>query len=413
MSHFFSLAPEGVGTAHVESLYSYVERLALAHGATRRELMGHLQVWWKARTSRHLPKSYEARLNGYSRHTALVLEALEMATSRKDLRGGAILALRGICAGNSIGSIRHTRAWCPACFEEDRAAGRPAYDRLVWQLQTVRRCSIHKLVLANTCPVCGFIQANPHRTCELDTCSHCGQSLCSKPRSMVYEGRPFFGESQSELLVAHLARYPRARLVTNPVNRLVAALERRIQSGEVSASLWEVRRLRERTSKPQLNTVVAAAVYFDADIVQLLESPETAARQLSLKLPPSEQERFPRPFLLGRNERRAWFREQLEAQLASKEPCPSLLEFCQLHNYSPLTARYFHSKLSDALTRKHERCAARRACEARARALLALKQEDWAHGAINRKWLIRDVAKATGISEPLANRLIEEFGEQA
>ncbi|OHE84599.1 MAG: hypothetical protein A2579_03440 [Lysobacterales bacterium RIFOXYD1_FULL_69_11] len=411
MSHFFSLAPEGVGTAHVESLYSYVERLALAHGATRRELMGHLQVWWKARTGRHLPKSYEARLNGYSRHTALVLEALEMATSRKDLRGGAILALRGICAGNSIGSIRHTRAWCPACFEEDRAAGRPAYDRLVWQLQTVRRCSIHKLVLANTCPVCGFIQANPHRTRELDTCSHCGQSLCSKAGSRVYEGRPFFGESQSEALVAHLARYPRSHLATNPVNRLVATLERRIQSGEALASLRDAQRFRERTSKPQFNTVVAAAVYFNADIVQLLESPETAASQLALDFSSPGLEHFPRPFLLRRNERRAWFREQLEAQLASKEPCPSLVEFCQLHDYSPLTARYFHSKLSDALTRKHQGCAERRKREARAGALLALKQGNWGHHAINRKWFIRDVARQAGAPESLVAELIGELGE--
>ena len=44
--------------------------------------------------------------------------------------------------------------WCPQCFQASLSAGKPVYLPLIWSLQHVKVCSVHKRELSSLCPHC-------------------------------------------------------------------------------------------------------------------------------------------------------------------------------------------------------------------------------------------------------------------
>jgi hypothetical protein len=146
------LMPRGLGTPLVESLASYVTRLAEAHVVSVWRLILHVL---RPPPASRIPRSsirYAYPVNGLGKVSEPFLRAFEIATQRADLQLPTLSVLDGCIS--QPGTFRTTEAWCPCCLEQWRAAELPLYSPLLWTLQAVTMCPIHKCPLADRCPHC-------------------------------------------------------------------------------------------------------------------------------------------------------------------------------------------------------------------------------------------------------------------
>lgn len=347
-SPYFSVHPYGVGTASVECLSSVLHRLALAHGVTRHQFVSHLRQWWNAHRGKHLPRCEELRWDGYSPNVALAIEALRDATGL-DLAGCTLVALKGTCAGNCIGAIKQIRWWCPACFRDDLANDREPYDRLVWRIQGIDRCSVHRHKLASACPTCGSIQSNDKSPIDLHRCASCQGDLLTSGGRSAYLQRPAFGEEQIECLVASVESIRTA--AEHPLQRFFSSLG--IERCQVEEELGDLIHTRCIISKPTLTSLIAASVCYGVDVLQLITAPEEAARQATLDFKRVLPERRTRSFPRVGPKRSAWFEKELIAALEAGPPYPSVPVFCRSKEFSCSAARHRFKRLIRQLSRKH------------------------------------------------------------
>lgn len=153
-SRLFSLKPESVGTSEVESLSSYISRLAQAHSVTTNLLLRKETGFTVNGLSRLTSciKFFHRQINGHGVFVSSLTSSLSQLTGRTDLsvstmsRWAHVLPL--------IALIRPLRSWCPVCYQDMLDDGRTVFDHLLWALSAVTMCPIHKLVLQSRCPSC-------------------------------------------------------------------------------------------------------------------------------------------------------------------------------------------------------------------------------------------------------------------
>src|ERR1022692_4305926 len=139
-SQLYSLQPAGVGTGMVESLTGYVARLAEAHSVSVGDLVGRLlsdlanpkggivtSAAKAARVGGHGFRACNYAINGVTERAAKWVDALEAATTRRDLRHLTLLAFRHALPDQLF---RRRRAWCDLCLEQWRGDGQNRYQSL-------------------------------------------------------------------------------------------------------------------------------------------------------------------------------------------------------------------------------------------------------------------------------------------
>ena len=137
-SRLYSLEPIGIGTPEVESVSSYLNRLAQAHCVTvsaliAHELLPHIGTPAPARARQAVPPSrgglrglgqpLAQRIYGLGRTAATWVDGLEVVTGRRDLRFLTLLAWRDVLPDRHVFSP--LLRWCPACFDERVTTGHP------------------------------------------------------------------------------------------------------------------------------------------------------------------------------------------------------------------------------------------------------------------------------------------------
>lgn len=152
-TQLFALLPQEIGTGRVESLTSYVRRLAAAHTVSPCTLLRQfvLAPRRSAYRQRHLvfePSRATESLNGTGAGPTLVLTALENLTGVRHLERTTIAALSSGIQFRQ--SFRTHRAWCPECLNCQEP-----FDRLVWALSISHRCVLHRVLLVDRCKRCG------------------------------------------------------------------------------------------------------------------------------------------------------------------------------------------------------------------------------------------------------------------
>jgi AraC-like DNA-binding protein len=149
-SRLHSIVPIGIGTPFVESLTGYMIRLAASHAVRVSDLIEH-----ELRTAGlyyQVPAGILNAINGVGKSAQNWVSAIERFTLRDNLRLLTLLPFASVLDTASL--MRRERAWCSRCYESSAAQGQEVYERLVWCLQCVEICPLHKVSLQTSCPVC-------------------------------------------------------------------------------------------------------------------------------------------------------------------------------------------------------------------------------------------------------------------
>jgi TniQ len=160
-SRLYRLEPIGIGTPYVESLTSYVTRLAETHCVTpknliMREIMPSLFqtepiLKYYSRVNK-LWSERPAVLNGISPIARQWVEMLQSLTLSDNLRFLTMLMFNKVIAISRL--LRRSKAWCSLCYEEWRLTHKEIYDPLLWSLNGVDICSRHRQPLVTRCLHC-------------------------------------------------------------------------------------------------------------------------------------------------------------------------------------------------------------------------------------------------------------------
>ena len=150
-SRLYALEPIGRGTPLVESLSSYIIRLAEAHAVSVVDLVqGELSPFLES--SLYIPTRVTYVINGVGETARRWVRAVETVTLRSDLRGFTLFSLAPAVPDTFL--FRTTRAWCPECYDEVSAGRQPVYEPLLWCLNLVEICLRHNRPLSTACPHC-------------------------------------------------------------------------------------------------------------------------------------------------------------------------------------------------------------------------------------------------------------------
>lgn len=153
------IVPIGIGTELVESVASYIHRLAASHCIPTWALIIRIvaplfqrETVVTAGGHCDLFGPMGATISGNNETAAETLGILQELTGGSELHKMNLLNL-----GNAVDGplIRPYQAWCPTCLNEWRSTGRDAYQKLLWSIRHVEVCPSHKIQLQSACPWCG------------------------------------------------------------------------------------------------------------------------------------------------------------------------------------------------------------------------------------------------------------------
>lgn len=207
-SRLYSLAPIGIGTAFVESLSGYVERLAEAHAVSAGSLIVR-ELFGRPGGIKPINVGLVSyAIDGVGGGAKRWVQALETATSRPDLRYLTLLPFERLLPQPFL--FRPVRAWCPPCYQMMAAQGGPVYDPLLWCLKMVEVCSRHHRLLTDKCPHCLRSLRPLTAASRPGFCSRCGlwlggpidQTILPEPDAAPTEYQLWLAESIGELLAS-------------------------------------------------------------------------------------------------------------------------------------------------------------------------------------------------------------------
>jgi hypothetical protein len=182
-SHLYHLPPVGIGTLVVESLTSYIARLAESHSVFPGVLMSRelAPVVEKAYLSSSASMGLRAlfnrvhAFNGTGDMAKDWVKALEKLTLLNDLQLLTLLSCAEILPSNGL--LRNRKAWCPTCYQEWLTSEQIVYDPLVWTIEVVKVCSHHYRPLRSHCPHCQQQLLLLDWRSRPGYCSHCNKWL--------------------------------------------------------------------------------------------------------------------------------------------------------------------------------------------------------------------------------------------
>lgn len=291
-SELYHIRPAGLRTPFIESLTSYIARLAEHHCLSTRDLI--MQKFFPFFDKPYLSekKSHDSitafwkdasTLNSVNILTAEWAQITGKLTLYPDLHVLTMLPWAKVLSPKDL--IRRSQAWCPFCYEEWNKGKAAVYNPLIWSLEVVSICPFHNTPLYQRCPCkdCNrFIPMLAPRF-RPGYCSHCGCWL----------GRLYSGQSANDAAHLHSADAEWQQWVAEQVAELITS------TSQSQLSLQENR------------FAEAVATYLDEVVGNNISA---AARQLQV----------------SRRTIRDWKNGKQKPQLSS------LLRFCYICNISPL-----------------------------------------------------------------------------
>ncbi|APR68197.1 TniQ family protein [Thalassolituus oleivorans] len=201
MNRLFPIPLLGQGTSEIESLPSYVFRLAYEHGISVGALLKAIDSIpeFSRSKSRGWPGGRAgiediSRVNGTSKKLRTILSELtgqDLFCSTLDFLEAKVF--RVSC---EITGFR----WCPECFLEMSEIGSTRYIKQLWHMIAITHCPLHKTPLVANCPKCGTGQFSMKAELHIGWCSKCGQSLASRQKPLsAADIQPSWGCQSSDI----------------------------------------------------------------------------------------------------------------------------------------------------------------------------------------------------------------------
>ena len=176
-SRLYHLEPIGIGTIDVESLTSYIKRLAQSHSVSMGELINKEILPESSKSYLNMTHFIrgDRNLNGYSDITKELVDILENKTLNKDLKYLTLIPWEHYI--NNYKLYKYCHSWCPICYEEMNQSGQEIYDKLIWNIKGIDICGRHKVKLEQTCPYCGAKSKLIGYRSRVGYCDKCGAWL--------------------------------------------------------------------------------------------------------------------------------------------------------------------------------------------------------------------------------------------
>jgi hypothetical protein len=183
----YNLKPMGLGTPYIESLTSYISRLAKNHNVRVSTLINevigpHIQLAYLAeKFSKGLVPNRYNLINGISTINTEFVNVLENLTGRSDIQHMSFKNWEGILSTNIV--VKNRR-WCPACLEQWKEESNEIYEPLIWSVSSVEKCDIHNIRLKEQCPNCKKELSFVHRNSIVGYCQYCSEWLGERASSI-------------------------------------------------------------------------------------------------------------------------------------------------------------------------------------------------------------------------------------
>ena len=369
MTQLFPISLIGAGTANVESMASYVSRLALSHTVSARQLI--------ATVSR---VKEPGLLNGYSGFAANTVDTINALAGQNNLAYGTLIRFRDVLSVNANESISTTRRWCPSCIADDLMAREPGYDPLMWSLKSISVCSKHDTWLVTTCPHCLSVQ--PYISYAGATRTRCVR--CKGSLGMLCER---VAASPAELwcrreMSALLMRGGDPPFEGNPVRSFLAALIHSLGKGiaplarEIDFDRSVVCGLLKNTNhRPTLATVLRLSASVQQPVEFILSDPIAAAAQGRFAFATPRRENSTR-FRLSMIRRQQLEDSLHRAAYGPESECPpSVVSICRATGVSLGCAHYAFPRLSSRINALRKSYAEARAKRLESEAKQLVKRE--------------------------------------
>lgn len=285
-SRLYNLSPIGLNTSLVESLTSYICRLASTHHV---EVGTLIQYCIASVLGKHYIAECQSRsissflrnanpINGNGIMSYDWVNALETLTLRTGLAFLTLLVGKNALSQRQL--LQPVRQWCPTCYEAWRRQDAIIYEPLLWSINGIIVCPEHCELLERSCPYCS--SSLPWLTWGSlpGYCSFCGSWLGKyNYNSQVQNKDKFIAETVGDFL-AHMPQLslpiPREGVTKSLREMIAATAEGNMAAfsrnlGLSKTTLWE---LVQGNFPPSLPFLLQLCYQFRLPLLQVLTGVE-------------------------------------------------------------------------------------------------------------------------------------------
>lgn len=159
-SILYNVEPVGIDTGLVESLSSYLIRVAYEHNITVGHLINKIVIPnmhkdYLQRSTIYGGNSFYDRaktINGFMDNSKELVRIMEILTSRRDLTNLTLFKFQEFIPLRKL--LKDSLSWCPGCIMDWHITGEIIYYPLIWYLKPVGVCIKHNRYLSEKCPNC-------------------------------------------------------------------------------------------------------------------------------------------------------------------------------------------------------------------------------------------------------------------
>lgn len=179
-SLLYPLIPEGLGSANVESLSSYINRLSKVHCITNTLLINRLVYpRYQKKIKEHYPSFKTCYIFGSSslntgKMGGIFSDIFSELTAHQSISELTLVEYQDLLHSNSL---RRNKQWCPECYKEMRDFGGVIYDKKIWTFRCLKFCPEHNCCLMDKCPYCKTTVNDLTRYIFNGYCNNCEEFL--------------------------------------------------------------------------------------------------------------------------------------------------------------------------------------------------------------------------------------------
>jgi hypothetical protein len=365
-SSLYPLQPIGVGDALVQSMSSYVDRLAFEHSVFIFVLLVE-QVFpllnenpqetaeSRSKLTANWFQNFSITINSLNKQTVLWSDIFTQLTQARDLKYLSLQSWHEVIPYRAL--LKDHFEWCPLCYSEMMEEREPIYNPLLWHVRSADFCIKHKRLLEDSCPYCSkrFMAISP-KGCN-GYCPYCSQWL-GIPKAYSDDNRfssnpSIYSDWVGDLLsiAPKLKKPPKREIIARTVKTYIqeffdgngALFARLLGLNHRTVYEW-----RDSTQIPQLNSLLRLCEKIGTTPLEFLTG-QTLNNISSLPQPIIEDIPRKSSTTSYRHFDKEAIGQQLENVLNSDQtPPPSMSQVANSLNYDP---SFLHKKLPQKTSR--------------------------------------------------------------